>query len=865
MFKNLNFLKTLFGSTNQRKVSGLKPIVDKINQLENSIAQLSDAQLKEKTKEFQKRLNHKENLDQILPEAFATVREASKRVIGQRHFDVQLMGGIILHQGRISEMKTGEGKTLVATLAVYLNSLEQKGVHVVTVNDYLAKRDSAWMGKIYEFLGLTVGCLTSETKDEERKKIYNCDVVYGTNNEFAFDYLRDNMKLSLDDMVQRDFHYCIIDEVDSILIDEARTPLIISGPTEDNSTEYFLCNKIVRELEKNNYQIDEKDRNVNLTDSGIDAVESKLAQLKLLQGSNFYDPQNISLVHHINQSLKANLLFTKDKDYIVRDNQVQIIDEFTGRVMEGRRYSDGLHQAIEAKEGVPIQSENQTFASITYQNYFRLYKKLSGMTGTAMTEAEELLNIYNLDVVEIPTNVPMARKDLNDQIFRTEKEKINAIIQDILEANKIQQPVLVGTTSIEKSEKLSEVLKKEGIAHNVLNAKQHEKEAQIIALAGSPRAVTIATNMAGRGTDIQLGGNLDARLAQTEDKELEKEQHKKDKATVMNAGGLFVIGTERHESRRIDNQLRGRSGRQGDAGKSIFYLSLEDDLMRIFGSEKIDYMLQKLGFKEGESIDHPWINKALEKAQQKVESRNFDIRKTLLQFDDVMNDQRKVIYEQRLEVLKSENIYPIIDSVFNEVIDSILNNNKDFKENTEDKKNLKIKVERICGTQLSDQELDNFLHIPRNEQKDFLSKKFIFKRNSRIEKITDIYNQDVEKKIFLQNLDFEWRSHLQYLEQLRQVIGLRGYGQKNPLDEYKRESFELFQNLLDKIKENLIIFLSNLEVDLDNTLQEKKSSENTEEKVEGCLLTKKEKGKISRNEVCPATGKKFKQCCGALV
>ncbi len=865
MFKNLNFLKTLFGSTNQRKVSALKPMVDKINQLETQIAQLSDNQLKEKTEEFKKRLNNKENLDQILPEAFATVREASKRVIGQRHFDVQLMGGIILHQGKISEMKTGEGKTLVATLAVYLNSLEQKGVHVVTVNDYLAKRDSAWMGKIYEFLGLTVGCLTSETKDEERKKIYNCDVVYGTNNEFAFDYLRDNMKLSLEDMVQRDFHYCIVDEVDSILIDEARTPLIISGPTEDNSTEYFLCNKIVRELEKNNYQIDEKDRNVNLTDSGIDAVESKLAQLKLLQGSNFYDPQNISLVHHINQSLKANLLFTKDKDYIVRDNQVQIIDEFTGRVMEGRRYSDGLHQAIEAKEGVPIQSENQTFASITYQNYFRLYKKLSGMTGTAMTEAEELLNIYNLDVVEIPTNVAMARKDLNDQIFRTEKEKINAIIQDILEANKIQQPVLVGTTSIEKSEKLSEVLKKEGIAHNVLNAKQHEKEAQIIALAGSPGAVTIATNMAGRGTDIQLGGNLDARLAQTENKELEKEQHKKDKEAVMNAGGLFVIGTERHESRRIDNQLRGRSGRQGDAGKSIFYLSLEDDLMRIFGSEKIDYMLQKLGFKEGESIDHPWINKALEKAQQKVESRNFDIRKTLLQFDDVMNDQRKVIYEQRLEVLKSENIYPIIDGVFNEVIETILNNNKDFKENSEDKKNLKIKVERICGTQLSDKELDDFLHTSPKEQKDFLSKKFILKRNSRIEKITDVYNQDVEKKIFLQNLDFEWRSHLQYLEQLRQVIGLRGYGQKNPLDEYKRESFELFQNLLDKIKENLIIFLSNLEVDLDNSLQEKEASDNKEEKVEGCLLAKKEKGKISRNEVCPATGKKFKQCCGALV
>ena len=860
-----NFLNKLFGSTNERKITALNPIVQKINSLEESIKKLSDSELKVRTEELRKIAKESKDLDKLLPEAFALVREAGQRTIGQRHYDVQLMGGIILHQGKISEMKTGEGKTLVATLAAFLNALSGKGVHIITVNDYLAKRDAEWMGQIYKFLGLSVGCLTSDVSDENRKQTYQCDIVYGTNNEFAFDYLRDNMKLSLDEMVQRDFNYCIVDEVDSILIDEARTPLIISGPTEDTSTEYFLCNKIVNDLNSDLYQKDEKDRNVTLNDKGVDEVEKKLSKLNLLNGDNFYDPRNISLVHHINQSLKANVLFQKDKDYIIRDNQVQIIDEFTGRVMEGRRYSDGLHQAIEAKEGVPIQSENQTFASITYQNYFRLYKKLSGMTGTAMTEAEELLNIYNLDVVEIPTNVPMARKDLNDQIFRTEKEKINAIIQDILEANKIQQPVLVGTTSIEKSEKLSEVLKKEGIAHNVLNAKQHEKEAQIIALAGSPGAVTIATNMAGRGTDIQLGGNLDARLAQTEDKELEKEQHKKDKATVMNAGGLFVIGTERHESRRIDNQLRGRSGRQGDAGKSIFYLSLEDDLMRIFGSEKIDYMLQKLGFKEGESIDHPWINKALEKAQQKVESRNFDIRKTLLQFDDVMNDQRKVIYEQRLEVLKSENIYPIIDGVFNEVIDSILNNNKDFKENTEDKKNLKIKVERICGTQLSDQELDNFLHIPRNEQKDFLSKKFIFKRNSRIEKITDIYNQDVEKKIFLQNLDFEWRSHLQYLEQLRQVIGLRGYGQKNPLDEYKRESFELFQNLLDKIKENLIIFLSNLEVDLDNTLQEKKSSENTEEKVEGCLLTKKEKGKISRNEVCPATGKKFKQCCGALV
>ncbi|MEK9742184.1 MAG: preprotein translocase subunit SecA, partial [Pelagibacteraceae bacterium] len=725
--------------------------------------------------------------DQILPEAFAAVREASKRTIGQRHFDVQLMGGLVLHQGKISEMKTGEGKTLVATLPVYLNSLLEKGVHVVTVNDYLAKRDSEWMGKIYEFLGLSVGCLTNNVADEERKKIYNCDVVYGTNSQFAFDYLRDNMKLSTQEMVQRDFHYCIVDEVDSVLIDEARTPLIISGPAEGNTSEYFLCNKIVKELDKSNYQIDEKDRNVNLTDNGIDNVEKKLSQLKLLQGSNFYDPQNLSLVHHINQSLKANLLFTKDKDYIVRDNQVQIIDEFTGRVLDGRRYSDGLHQAIEAKEGVPIQNENQTFASITYQNYFRLYKKLSGMTGTAMTEAEELFDIYKLDVVEIPTNVAMTRKDLNDQIYRTEKEKLNAIISDIKNAHHNKQPVLVGTTSIEKSEKISDILKKEQIKHHVLNAKQHEKEAEIIALAGCPGAVTIATNMAGRGTDIQLGGNLDVRLKNTEDHDNEKKLHQKDKELVIQSGGLFVIGTERHESRRIDNQLRGRSGRQGDAGKSIFYLSLEDDLMRIFGSEKIDYMLQKLGFKEGESIDHPWINKALEKAQQKVEARNFDIRKTLLQFDDVMNDQRKVIYEQRLDVMKSQNIYSITDGIFKEITDDIIQTSNNLSANADDREIFKNRIERICGIKLSNEDFSNFIQYSKDKKIEFLEKNFKNKRKSRIEKISDEHNQDVEKKIFLQNLDFEWRSHLQYLEQLRQVIGLRGYGQKNPLDEYKRE------------------------------------------------------------------------------
>ena len=867
MLKNLNFLKNIFGSTNQRKVSALQPIVVQINALEHSLLALSDSELKNKTLEFKQRLKNKETIDQIMPEAFAVVREASKRVIGQRHFDVQLMGGLVLHQGKIAEMKTGEGKTLVATLPVYLNSLLDKGVHVVTVNDYLAKRDSEWMGKIYKFLGLSVGCLTSQTNDADRKSVYNCDVVYGTNNEFAFDYLRDNMKLSIEEMAQREFYYCIVDEVDSILIDEARTPLIISGPSENNATEYFLCNKIVSELHKDHYQVDEKDRNVNLTDAGIDAVETKLAQLKLLQGSNFYDPQNLSLVHHINQSLKANLLFAKDKDYIVRDNQVQIIDEFTGRVLEGRRYSDGLHQAIEAKEGVPIQSENQTFASITYQNYFRLYKKLSGMTGTAMTEAEELFDIYKLDVVEMPTNVEMRRKDLNDRIYRTENEKLKAIVDDIKEAHANKQPILVGTTSIEKSEKISNILKKEKITHSVLNAKQHEKEAEIIALAGQPGSVTIATNMAGRGTDIQLGGNLDARLKIATNKDTEKELHTKDKEQVIASGGLFVIGTERHESRRIDNQLRGRSGRQGDSGKSIFYLSLEDDLMRIFGSEKIDYMLQKLGFKEGESIDHPWINKALEKAQQKVESRNFDIRKTLLQFDDVMNDQRRVIYEQRLHVMKSVDIYSVIDGVFKEVIDEILLASNNLSENIEDRNNFKLKVERITGMKISDDEFKNFLTYSKEKKIEILQKNFTNKRKSRIEKISDINNQDVEKKIFLQNLDFEWRGHLQYLEQLRQVIGLRGYGQKNPLDEYKRESFELFQNLLNKIKENLILFLSNLEVSLEtpNNKSSNQKSDTGTEKVEGCLLTHNAKEKISRNEKCPATGKKFKQCCGSLI
>ena len=860
-----NFLNKIFGSTNDRKIEALRPIVDQINKIEADVEKLSNDELIDKTNNLRKLAKENIDLNKILPEAFALVREASKRTIGQRHYDVQLMGGIILHQGKIAEMKTGEGKTLVSTLAAFLNALSGKGVHIITVNDYLAKRDSEWMGQIYKFLGLTVGCLTNETKDEDRKKIYQSDIVYGTNNEFAFDYLRDNMKLSLEEMVQRDFEYCIVDEVDSILIDEARTPLIISGPSENTSTEYFLCNKIVNELSDEFYQKDEKDRNVTLNDRGVDAVEKKLTSLNMLKGDNFYDPRNISLVHHINQSLKANVLFKKDKDYIIRDGTIQIIDEFTGRVLEGRRYSDGLHQAIEAKEGVEIQSENQTFASTTYQNYFRLYKKLSGMTGTAMTEAAEFFDIYKLDVVDIPTNVSVERIDLNDQIYRTEKEKISAIVENIKEANSIGQPILIGTTSIEKSEELAEALKKDNIKHNILNAKQHEKEAFIIAQAGRLSAVTIATNMAGRGTDIQLGGNLELRKKDSSDPSTEEQLFIEEKKKVMEAGGLFVIGTERHESRRIDNQLRGRSGRQGDKGKSIFFLSLEDDLMRIFGSERIDSMLQKLGFKEGESIDHPWINKALEKAQQKVEARNFDIRKSLLQFDDVMSDQRKVIYEERLQILKTNNIYQTTNNFFEDVSNDIINYSKLPEENL-DKSILKSRIERILGSKLEESDVDTFIKLSFDEKVKKLKHKFEEKRNTRIKQVGDNVNKDIEKKIFLQNLDFEWRNHLQYLEQLRQVIGLRGYGQKNPIDEYKRESFNLFQQLLEKIKENIVIFLSNIEVTIADQMQKDLSEDVSKtNRPDGCLLESNKDNKISRNEKCPATGKKFKSCCGALV
>ena len=858
MIPGLNILKKIFKTSNERKLVEIRPLVEKINSLEPEIQKLSDQELKNKTQEFKKRIKNGENLNKILPEAFACVREASVRTTGQRHFDVQLLGGIILHQGNISEMKTGEGKTLVATLPAYLNSLTEKGVHVVTVNDYLAKRDSEWMSKIYNFLGVSVGCIINGIDDVSRKAQYECDITYGTNNEFGFDYLRDNMKYSIPEMVQRKHYFCIVDEVDSILIDEARTPLIISGPTEDNSSQYFLCNKLVNQLSKEHYDTDEKDRSALLTEKGIDFIEDKLRKINLLKGASFYDPQNLSIVHHINQSLRANMLFSKDKDYIIKDNQIYIIDEFTGRIMEGRRYSDGLHQAIEAKEGVQIQNENQTLASITFQNYFRLYEKLSGMTGTAMTEAEEFYEIYKLDVVELPTNRPMIRKDFNDKIFRTEKEKFNAIIKQIVEANEKKQPVLIGTTSIEKSERISKILKQESIKHNVLNAKFHEQEASIIAQAGRISAVTIATNMAGRGTDIQLGGNLDLKIKEggTNDKilvEKTKQEHEEEKAKVLASGGLFVVGTERHESRRLDNQLRGRTGRQGDMGASIFYLSLQDDLMRIFGSEKIDFMLQKLGLKEGESIDHPWINKALEKAQQRVEGRNFDIRKTLLQFDDVMNDQRKVIFEQRLGVIKNQNIYNVVNDIFDEMIENLISEIRNYRDSADinSKKLIKTKTERLSGTKIDDNDFDAWLSKSSSEQKEFLKNHFDQRRNARITTAGDEINKDVEKRIFLQNLDYEWRSHLQYLEQLRQVIGLRGYGQKNPLDEYKRESFNLFKDLLSKIKENLIMFLINIQVTKEDRLPQSQQPAVQE--------------KISRNASCNCgSGKKYKNCCGAL-
>jgi preprotein translocase subunit SecA len=843
-------LNKIFKTGNQKELDEVKPLVAEINSQEPNFKNLKDEELKAKTYLLKKNLKNGRSLDSIIPESFALVRETASRVLNERHYDAQLIGGIFLHQGKISEMKTGEGKTLVSTLPAYLNSLTEKGVHIVTVNDYLARRDSEWMGKVFNFLGLSTGCITNELDDVERKKNYNCDITYATNNELGFDYLRDNMKYDLSEMVQRDHNYCIVDEVDSILIDESRTPLIISGRSEDKSNYYLLANKFINKLQKVDYEIDEKNKNSILTDIGIDKIEKLAIREGVLKNNNFYDPQNLNLVHHVNQALKANFLFNKDVDYIIRENKVQIIDEFTGRVLEGRRFSDGLHQAIEARENVEIQEENQTLASITYQNYFRLYQKLSGMTGTASTEAEEFHDIYKLNVISIPTNRPMIRKDLNDQIFRTEKEKYLAITNKIIEAHNNGQPVLVGTTSIEKSEKISKNLLDKNIKHNILNAKQHEKEAKIIAEAGKIGSITIATNMAGRGTDIQLGGNKDFR---DEDNQKELSQIKEDKEKVISLGGLHIIGTERHESRRIDNQLRGRSGRQGDPGNSIFYISLEDELMRIFGADSIDGMLKKLGLKENESIDHPWINKAMERAQQKVEGRNFDIRKTLIKFDDVMNDQRQVIFGQRLKILKSENISETLKSFLDEVILGLVKVKNNY-EKSNDKTIYLNAIKNITGNILNDDELITLTTLSDVEYNKKLNGTFELKQQERIKLVGITENNDIEKRIFLQIIDFSWRSHLQYLEQLRQVIGLRSYGQKDPLSEFKKESFLLFEGLLEKIKLDVIKFLLNLNVVVKHQKEE-------ETKVSPPVQNKK----IGRNDKCLCgSGKKYKHCCGSI-
>ena len=843
----------IFKSSNQQELDKIKNLISAINDKENEVKSLSESEIKEKTASFKKNVqNGSVKLDEIIPESFALVREAANRTLGERHFDVQLAGGLILHKGKIAEMKTGEGKTLVSTLPAYLNALLGNGVHIVTVNDYLAKRDSEWMGKVFNFLGVSTGCITNDLEDNERKKNYAYDITYATNNELGFDYLRDNMKYELNEMVQRGHNYCIVDEVDSILIDESRTPLIISGKLEDKTTLYTTSNNFIKYLQKSDFELDEKNKNVILTDDGVDKIEKLALQQKILKNNNFYDPANLDLVHHTNQALKANLIFKKDIDYIVRDGKVQIIDEFTGRVLSGRRFSDGLHQAIEAKENVKIEEENQTLASITYQNYFRLYKKLAGMTGTAITESEEFYDIYKLNVVSIPTNRKMLRKDFNDQIFRTEKEKYNAISKKIIDCNKKGQPVLVGTTSIEKSEKISNFLNEKKISHNVLNAKHHEQEAKIIAEAGKIGAITIATNMAGRGTDIKLGGNKDFF---EEGKINNINEFKKNELEVKNLGGLYIIGTERHESRRIDNQLRGRSGRQGDPGSTIFYISLQDELMRIFGGDSIDGMLKKLGLKENESIDHPWINKAMERAQKKVESRNFDIRKTLIKFDDVMNDQRQVIFSQRLKILREDNIGAILNDFFEEILEELKITVDNYKKSNDEKYLTQIK--NVTGNSLSD---NNLAQLSSKGKESFLKEMnelFFEKRKSRINILGESQNKSLEKKIFIQIIDFSWRSHLQYLEQLRQVIGLRQYGQKDPLSEFKKEAFVLFEGLLSKIKNDVIKLLLNLNIVVS---PDEKTKDNEKEKEEENNFKK-----TGRNEKCPCgSGKKFKHCHGNL-
>ncbi len=904
--------KRLFGSANQRFLKGLDQTVEQINVLEAGIAKLSDDELKARTPWLKERLQAGEDLDAILADAFATVREASKRTLGQRPFDVQLLGGVVLHRGMIAEMKTGEGKTLAATLPVYLNGLTGKGVHVVTVNDYLAERDAEWMGRIYKFLGLTVGCIIHDMSDEDRKEAYAADVTYATNNELGFDYLRDNMKFHMEEMAQRPFNFAIVDEVDSILIDEARTPLIISGPTEDSSELYIAIDELIPKLTAEDFEKDEKTRAATFTDAGIEKLEDLLRETGLLEQGTLYDIGNVSLVHHANQALRAHKLFDRDTDYIIKDNKVIIIDEFTGRMMEGRRFSEGLHQALEAKEGAEIQQESQTLASITFQNYFRLYPKLAGMTGTAMTEAGEFSEIYKLEVVEIPTNVPCIRDDMDDEVYRTATEKDEAIMELITDCQKRGQPSLVGTVSIEKSEHLSELLKKRKVKHQVLNARYHEQEAFIIAQAGVPGNVTIATNMAGRGTDIQLGGNLEMLIKQELGdendeaviKRIEKDVEEKKKIAVA-AGGLVVIGTERHESRRIDNQLRGRTGRQGDPGASKFFLSLEDDLMRIFGSERIDSMLQKLGLEEGEAIVHPWVNKALEKAQQKVEARNFEIRKNLLKFDDVMNEHRKVVYEQRKDLMSAEDVAEDVGDMRLQVIDEIVSrcipakayaeqwNTNALHEEALRLLNLDLPVTDWAAEEgIADQEIRDRIIEASNR--------------TQAEKVAN-YGPEVirmvEKNLLLQLLDQVWKEHLLTLDHLRQGIGLRAYGQRDPLNEYKREAFGLFEEMLNSLRERVTQVLSHVQLEFsededalfsrpeqemvetheDPALQMGGGAEAGQAAADGeasqvvpirsrqaaAILDPDDRatwGRVSRNAKCPCnSGKKYKHCHGKVV
>ena len=847
MFNPLKFISKFIKSGNQKELDRIGKIVDQINFLEANIKKIKDEEFPSKTLQLKEKIQNGQSLDQILPDAFALVREASLRTRGERHFNVQIIGGVVLHENKIAEMRTGEGKTITIALAAYLDALEGKGVHIVTVNDYLAKRDSIEMGKIFSFLGLTSGYINNEQNDIERKKNYNCDITYATNSELGFDYLRDNMKFSKDEMVQRGHNYAIVDEIDSCLIDEARTPLVISGAAEDKTNQYLAIDKIVKLLTKKDYEIDEKDKNILLTNEGINHVENLFSKAGILKNDNFYDPENLDLVHFVNQALRANHLFKKDKDYLIKDNSIKIIDELTGRILEGRRFGDGLHQALEAKEDIEIQAENQTLASITYQNYFKLYKKISGCTGTAATEAEEFFEIYNLLVVVIPTNKEMIRKDFNDQIFRTEKEKNSAIIEKISECYEKKQPLLVFTSSVSKSEIYSKLLNEKKIKHIILNAKNHENEAEIIANAGKTRSVIITTSISGRGVDIQLGGKKGS---------IEEQQLKEEKNYIKSLGGLFVIGTERMESRRVDNQARGRSGRQGDEGSSIFYVSLEDDLMRIFGSDSMNNILQKLGLKDGESIDHPWINKALERAQQKVEARNFDIRKTLIKFDNVLNDQRQVIFSQRKDAMDSNKIFDYSDKFLTEIIENLVTLKVQKISNPKNSE-FDNKLKTIFGKSLDENEYNQLISSKDEKFKDKIFEKFKLARDARSQILGENQSKEVEKRILLQSIDFNWKSHIQYLEQLRQVIGLRSYGQRDPLIEYKKEAFDLFSTLLEKLKLDYVKILMNLKVYSEPT--EKINQSITKEKFKN--LGKK----ISRNDPCPCgSGKKYKKCCGAL-